>query len=289
MSVGPPERVVGDGGEQLGQGTVRGPLAAPDEVAEQRRVEPRPAVVGGDAREREQRLGVGVGERDGAGVQAGRGGDPAGSGGEPRIHGASVSGAVLLGGASRRFGAPKALAEVDGEPMGVRVHRRLAEALGGDGHVIGVGKAALGLELPFAVLDDATERQAPIFGVLAALRATRAELLVVVPVDMPRLTAASLRSLPAALIETGAEVAVFPRGPLPCALRASVLDRLERVSGGSLRAAFAPLRGVTVACPEAELLNVNRTSDLPGSTGGPTRRPGSPHPVGASSTGRSTG
>ena len=56
-----------------------------------------------------------------------------------------VAGALLVGGASTRFGSPKALARYQGEMLAARAHRVLTDAFE---RVIVVGKAADGLELP---------------------------------------------------------------------------------------------------------------------------------------------
>jgi molybdopterin-guanine dinucleotide biosynthesis protein A len=72
-----------------------------------------------------------------------------------------VTGVLLVGGASRRFGSPKALARFQGEVLGERAHRLLEEAFG---RVLVVGKEADGLSLPFPVVDDGSETRAPIVG-----------------------------------------------------------------------------------------------------------------------------
>ena len=96
-----------------------------------------------------------------------------------------VAGALLVGGASTRFGSPKALARFEGETLAERAHRVLAEAFD---EVIVVGKAADELELPFEVLDDGSDVRASMVGLAAALRLAGTELVVVLPTDMPLVT-----------------------------------------------------------------------------------------------------
>jgi len=94
----------------------------------------------------------------------------------------ALSGVVLVGGASSRFGSPKALAQVDGETFVDRARRILGEACD---EVLVVGKAG---ELPFDVIDDESEVRAPIAGVVAGLRAAANDVVVFLPVDCPRVT-----------------------------------------------------------------------------------------------------
>jgi molybdenum cofactor guanylyltransferase len=82
----------------------------------------------------------------------------------------AFAGAVLCGGASRRMGTDKALVEIDGTPMAVRVARALAAA--GARRVIAVGGdaralAAAGLE----VVSDLEPGAGPLGGVVTALGA----------------------------------------------------------------------------------------------------------------------
>jgi molybdenum cofactor guanylyltransferase len=174
--------------------------------------------------------------------------------------GEPLSGVLLAGGASTRFGSSKALACLDGETLAERAWRTLEEACD---ERIAVGKLADGLELPFALLDDGTEVRAPIAGVVAGLRAASHELCVFLPVDCPLADAALLRSL--ALACAGADAAVPQTGPLPGAYRSSALPVLQRRLAAerlSLRDALAELDARVVQCDESKLANVNEPADL---------------------------
>ena len=171
-----------------------------------------------------------------------------------------VTGVLLVGGASVRFGAPKALALLDGETLAARGHRILAEAFD---HVIAVGKAADALPLPFVVLDDASELRAPIVGLAAALRLAPTELAVVLPTDVPWVTGELLGALAAAA--EGADAAVPQTGPLPGAYRRTALPVLERrIAAGelALHRALAELETRVVRADPALLRNVNTPEDL---------------------------
>jgi molybdopterin-guanine dinucleotide biosynthesis protein A len=130
----------------------------------------------------------------------------------------ALSGVVLVGGASTRFGSPKALAEIDGETFVDRARRILGETCD---EVLVVGKAG---ELPFDVIDDASEVRAPIAGVVAGLRAAANDVVVFLPVDCPRITAEVVRTLGDAC----RDAAVPQTGPLPGAWSKSALPILER-------------------------------------------------------------
>jgi molybdopterin-guanine dinucleotide biosynthesis protein A len=129
-----------------------------------------------------------------------------------------LTGVLLVGGASRRFGTPKALALLDGETLTDRGRRVLADVCD---EVLIVGKAG---ELPFDVLDDSAGVRAPIAGVVAGLRAARHDVAVFLPVDCPSVTAGLLRELGDAC----ADAAVPQTGPLPGAWAKSALPLLER-------------------------------------------------------------
>jgi molybdopterin-guanine dinucleotide biosynthesis protein A len=171
-----------------------------------------------------------------------------------------VAGALLVGGASTRFGSPKALARYGGETLAERGHRVLTEAFG---EVIAVGKAADGLDLPFEVLDDGSDLRASIVGLAAAVRLAGAEVVVVLPTDMPFVTADLLRALADAV--EGHDAAVPQTGPLPGAYRRTALPVLQRrIAAGelALQAALGDLAARVVTSDERLLVNVNRPADL---------------------------
>ena len=164
-----------------------------------------------------------------------------------------LSGILLVGGGSTRFGSPKALAELEGETLADRAWRTLGTAFD---DVVAVGKAADGLDLPFPLVDDGAEDRAPIFGVIAGLRAVTSEVAVVLPVDCPLVTVELLRAL-------GEALAVPQTGPLPGAYSKAMLPELEaRVVRGEFS-----LRGVNPAVldvDEALLADVDTLADLAG-------------------------
>jgi FdhD protein len=170
-----------------------------------------------------------------------------------------LTGILLVGGRSSRFGSPKALALLDGETLAARAWRLLGDACDTR---IAVGKRADGLALPFDIVDDGTSTRAPLAGLVAGLRAAPTELCVVVPVDCPSLTAASVSTLAAACAE---HAAVPQTGPLPGAFRRSALPVLERLLGEErlrLRDAVDELAATRVTLPEHELANVNSAAEL---------------------------
>jgi molybdopterin-guanine dinucleotide biosynthesis protein A len=164
----------------------------------------------------------------------------------------AVTGVLLVGGASRRFGSPKALAQLDGETLAARAWRVLGEACD---ERIAVGKTVDALPLPFPVLDDGSPVRAPIAGVVAGLRAASNDVCVFLPVDCPLLSAHSLLRL------ADAAPAVPPTGPLPGAYVRAALSQLERkLSSGdySLRNVDATI----VQLDPRELANVNTEAEL---------------------------
>jgi molybdenum cofactor guanylyltransferase len=160
-----------------------------------------------------------------------------------------VTGVLLVGGASVRFGSPKALARFGGETLAERGWRTLGETFP---RRLAVGKGDL--ELPFDVLVEPPEPQAPIAGVVAGLRASATEVAVFLPVDCPLVTPELLREL-------GSGGAITQTGPLPGAYAKSDLPELER----RLAAGEYSLRGVNPRVLEVDsrlLANANTPAEL---------------------------
>jgi molybdenum cofactor guanylyltransferase len=167
-----------------------------------------------------------------------------------------LTGVLLVGGASTRFGSPKALAVFDGETLADRAWRLLGETCD---ERLAVGKGEY--ELPFEVLDDGTGVRAPIAGVVAGLRAARHDVAVVLPVDVPLLSAASVQLLANAC----RDAAVPQTGPLPGAYRRTARGALERALAEgrlALRDVLHELDVAEVSIDERELANVNTPADV---------------------------
>jgi len=163
-----------------------------------------------------------------------------------------LSGVLLVGGASRRFGSPKALARIDGETLAERAWRVLGAACD---ERLAVGKHADALAFPFPLVDDGTDVRAPIAGVVAGLRAARTDVCVFLPVDCPLVSVESLRALAAAA------PAQPPTGPLPGAYLRSSLPQLEqKLERGDYT--LRDLEATVVELDARELANVNTPDEL---------------------------
>jgi molybdenum cofactor guanylyltransferase len=164
-----------------------------------------------------------------------------------------LTGVLLVGGNSTRFGSPKAYVRIGDETLAQRAWRILGEACD---ERLAVGKGDE--ELPFPVLPDGVEERAAIHGVVAGLRAAATDVCVVLPVDTPHMTPAALRRL----ADACRDAAVTQMGPLPGAYRKSALAALTRGELSIMRA----LDGLDVAVVHFDddlLLNVNTPADVP--------------------------
>lgn len=154
-----------------------------------------------------------------------------------------LTGILLAGGASSRFGSPKELAEYEGETLADRAWRLLGE-VSDEPLVIGHGGLA----------DPGT---GPVAAIAVGLRAATHELAVVIPVDMPLLTSEALRLL----ADACRDAAVAQAGPLPCAIARRTLPAFETGE----RRLRTVLDGLDTAHVELEvrlLANVNEPADL---------------------------
>jgi molybdopterin-guanine dinucleotide biosynthesis protein A len=162
-----------------------------------------------------------------------------------------VTGVLLVGGASTRFGSPKALARLGDETLAERAWRLLGAACD---ERLAVGKAGE-LDLPFPLLDDETDVRAPIAGVIAGLRGAAYDVCVFVPVDCPALSADALRRL------ASSAPAQPQSGPLPGAYTRDQLPQLElKLERGDY--SLRDIAATVVELDERELANVNTPADL---------------------------
>jgi molybdopterin-guanine dinucleotide biosynthesis protein A len=169
-----------------------------------------------------------------------------------------LTGVLLVGGASTRFGSPKALARLGDETLAEHAWRILGEACE---ERLAVGKRADGLELPFELVDDGCGTRAALAGIVAGLRAAPSEVAVMLPVDTPLVSAELLRELGAACLDAAAP----ETDPLPAAFHRRSLPVLERLLGEgrlALHEALDELRAVRIEVDSAQLANVNTPDEL---------------------------
>lgn len=185
-------------------------------------------------------------------------------------------GAILAGGASRRFGSPKALATVDGRRIVDRVRDALAEAA--DEMVLVANEPALFADLGISTRGDRVPGLGPLAGVEAALRWASergAAGVLCVSCDLPFLSAALLREVAARADAARAVVPESGRGiePLCAWYPVGALGEVQRLltsEDRSLRALFAAIETVRVPVdevrrfgdPEILFFNVNTRDDL---------------------------
>jgi molybdopterin-guanine dinucleotide biosynthesis protein A len=185
-----------------------------------------------------------------------------------------LTGLVLCGGRGTRMGRDKALLEVEGEPLVLRVARSVAGAA--DPVLLATGVPGRLGDLGYAEVADEQPGAGPLAGLVAGLGASPHPLLVAVAVDMPFASPEVLRLL--AVLHAGEDAVVpvtasgteplhaaYARAALP-ALRMALAERRL-----ALRAVLSGLRVREVHEPEWRAadptgrfaLNLNRTEDLP--------------------------
>lgn len=181
---------------------------------------------------------------------------------------------ILAGGGSTRMGRDKAGLEVEGRPLLAR-QIDLVRSLGPREVFISGRREADYQAFGCPVVRDAASEMGPLAGLAAAWEASHAPLLLVLAVDLPRMSRAVLASLLAACsAERGAVarvagrveplVAVYPR-----AAAALVRELLAagRRAAGELAARCAQAGSVDwvdfPAGQAAAFLNWNRPEDLP--------------------------
>ena len=191
-----------------------------------------------------------------------------------------VSGIVLAGGRSSRFGGDKLVARVDGSTL---LERAVAAVAAVSTEVIVVLAPGDERDLPAANVPvrraiDPEPFGGPLVGLLAGLEAAREPVAIVAGGDMPTLSPDVLRKLLSALVasEGSYDAAVLVgRGetrPLPCAVRngAATLNA-RRLLGDGERSLKALIRSLSVlAIAEGDWRPLDPTAatlhdvDLPG-------------------------
>jgi len=188
-------------------------------------------------------------------------------------------GAILAGGASRRFGSPKALAAVGGRIIGERLRDALRKAVG---HVVLVtNEPGLYVDLGLPSRPDGHPGAGPVAGIETALRWAEEEErpgALVAACDMPFLDPRALCSIIDSSRRSSPDAVAVRmddgRSPPLCAyLSVRCLPAVERVLAGDDRSVRALLSSVAITWlpveeiarfrdPETMFFNVNTPDDL---------------------------
>lgn len=182
---------------------------------------------------------------------------------------ANTLGAVLIGGASSRFGSDKSSAIFRGRTLLDNALDILKSA--GLSHVAYVGgsprpHASQAIHIPDR--PTVTDERCALRGVVSALHevSTPLQQAVIIACDLPLLTASTVRRVLDALHDHEAAVAHGERDHWSCvAFRRSALTRLEKsLAAGkhAMHEACADLQLARVLVDEAEFANVNTRAEL---------------------------
>lgn len=191
-----------------------------------------------------------------------------------------VTGIVLAGGRSERFGSDKLAVELDGRPL---LHYAIAAVAAVAGRLVLVvapdAEPALpaGLASRIDVVHDPEAFGGPLVGLAAALGIVGTPTVLVAGGDMPRMVPAVLRRLSSTAGPERAAVTLEVPGrmqPLPMALdviaaRAAAAAVLER-GGRSLRDLLRELGAISIPTPVwlaldpagATIVDIDRPADL---------------------------
>lgn len=191
--------------------------------------------------------------------------------GEPRP--AALAGLVLCGGRSSRMGEEKALLDAGGDPLVIRVARRLASVA--DPIMLAPGRIGRLGDLGFPEVADEVPEAGPLGAIAAGISASPHPTLAVAAVDMPDASPGVFALLSRLRLDEDAVVPITVTGPQPLhALYArSALPHLRAaLASGRLRVGDAlsalRVRMVTdaewgVADPSGRFaINLNTPQDL---------------------------
>ena len=193
-----------------------------------------------------------------------------------------MTGIILAGGTSRRFGRNKLEEPIEGEPM---LHRAI--------HSVAPLCHEILVSVPFdgdapstpedvavVLVRDQRPDEGPLIGLWTTLREASLPSALVVGGDMPFLNTEVLRILTEELEERSAPVVALQDGevvrPLPCAMRVSAREELQRLVAGGERRLRALVERFPLASVAEErwrisdpsggtLTDVDRPTDLAGS------------------------
>jgi molybdopterin-guanine dinucleotide biosynthesis protein A/rhodanese-related sulfurtransferase len=172
---------------------------------------------------------------------------------------------VLVGGASRRYGRDKALAEVRGRAMAAIALEALDGAGATESFTVGGDDRGLGVRH----VPDRHPGSGPLGGLLTACSATERSIIVVLACDLPEITAPVVRALVDSLcaaVDSNAAVAFSARAePLCAAYRVvgvePIATELFEAGERSMQSLLDRIRWLAVPVAPRSVVNVNSPHD----------------------------
>lgn len=186
-----------------------------------------------------------------------------------------VRGYILVGGKSSRFGRDKALLDVEGEPLALRIATQMRPAVES---VTLVGDPVKYLSLGLPVIPDAVADFGPLGGLLAALEDSEDEWSLVTACDMPLVTIDLFRLIIKKAADSSEDV-VLPYDregraePLCAVYRSTAAETIRRAVEDNIHKVMRALDGLKIAVlspadyaavdPEGTVFtNLNHVQDL---------------------------
>jgi len=179
-----------------------------------------------------------------------------------------VTGVVLVGGKSTRFGSEKALHIINGIAMGRIVANAMFDAGIADVYALGADQSTAAI-LGLAHISDGFTNEGPLGALITAMSTIDCELLCVMPCDVPAINRAIITELIEAVSQDDCDGAVLisdkPHWLCSAWKVASCFDILRRQFDSGQRALHRSLEGLVVKYVQSDsntLINVNSESDI---------------------------
>lgn len=163
---------------------------------------------------------------------------------------------ILAGGQSSRMGRDKALLQLNGKSLLQHMQQLALDS--------GAVEVLISRNQPGFIADaESAQQQGPLAGILAALQHCSSAQLLVLPIDTPLLSAASLRQL---LQQANGAASYFSNSPLPCVLPVSpalndLISNQLRSGQRPVKALLSRLNATALPAPTTELFNTNTPAD----------------------------
>jgi molybdopterin-guanine dinucleotide biosynthesis protein A len=181
-----------------------------------------------------------------------------------------VTGAILIGGQSRRLGYDKVLLPYDGKPLVVHLHGLLERLFP---KILLIGHPRPELEtLGLTCVPDLIPDKGALGGIYTALKMASTPYVFVAGADMPFLTTSLISDILGHRHGADAVIPKGPRGlePLCAAYSTSCADAIKQSLGRDMLKIMAALDGLAVLSPEITpgddepdpFININYPEDL---------------------------